>query len=225
MAEHEMLQVRRRARLRNGCRLLLLSLSTLFLVYGIICLVGGAHFLLAFARSWEADLSIAAMGYVICYTTAAPYVFQCTACGKSLSSQMVWVCGFCDDQNVPSPNVFAFYQKCWNPNCRMQSKAFRCPHCHAVIFLDKDHDERHAAIVSKLVASDELPSRPQRTPEAWEKEIDEGAKKLDNFSQQMTFIQRKEGERIAKIDADASLDENQRKTQREYIRRYLHTIV
>ncbi len=76
---------------------------------------------------------------------ACPVRFHCPDCGKHLSSEIPWACGYCDAINAVPLTAFAFsfLHKCrW---CRNRPKAFACVHCGKLIYFDAGRDGRHAA--------------------------------------------------------------------------------
>jgi len=63
----------------------------------------------------------------------------CDHCGKYVPSNQPWVCSRCDYQN----HLKSFLDCC--EECKQAPKAYRCPHCGGLIFLDADQIETHPA--------------------------------------------------------------------------------
>jgi hypothetical protein len=68
----------------------------------------------------------------------------CPYCGKTLSSDLSWVCGFCD-QVHNSPFFFSVFLRC--KRCGNAPKAYKCHHpiCGHIVYLDRDFDASHCA--------------------------------------------------------------------------------
>lgn len=68
--------------------------------------------------------------------------FKCPECGKHLTDQTPWVCGFCDGENI-NPAEHSFLQEC--KHCETPPQAFQCYHCGKPVFFDASRDSRHCA--------------------------------------------------------------------------------
>ena len=71
-----------------------------------------------------------------------PIKVSCNHCGKIILSNMEWVCGFCDAENI-STKMYSFLNKC--EACKQPPKCLACPHCDEIIFLINSKDYRHPA--------------------------------------------------------------------------------
>jgi predicted RNA-binding Zn-ribbon protein involved in translation (DUF1610 family) len=67
---------------------------------------------------------------------------RCTQCGKFASADLKWVCGFCSSESTDERG-YSFIIRC--ETCRQETKAFICPHCEAINFIDADHEGKNAA--------------------------------------------------------------------------------
>jgi hypothetical protein len=68
----------------------------------------------------------------------------CPHCGKALSSDLSWVCGFCDKAHN-SPRFFSVFLRC--ARCGERPKAYRCHHkeCQEIVYLGPQVDPTHCA--------------------------------------------------------------------------------
>jgi hypothetical protein len=89
---------------------------------------------------------LAGLGCIAAYVAYKwPSTFNCPHCGRFISSQITWFCGFCKVQNPEPKGVssFSFLDRC--PKCQSVPKAFICFHCGKSIFLDNDNDDKYPA--------------------------------------------------------------------------------
>lgn len=68
----------------------------------------------------------------------------CPYCGKALSSDLTWVCGYCDTVHN-QPYFYSVFLRC--KRCGRKPKAYKChyPVCGKVVYLDMDFDTTHCA--------------------------------------------------------------------------------
>lgn len=71
-----------------------------------------------------------------------PLKMFCEHCGKFIPSDMEWICGYCNMENLRTKS-YSFLHKC--EQCRRTPKSFHCPHCNRISFFDETHDDRHPA--------------------------------------------------------------------------------
>jgi hypothetical protein len=72
----------------------------------------------------------------------------CDSCGKHISSKADWICGYCDydtRKNNSNTAYYSFLHKC--VSCSTSAKAYLCPYCEAVNYLDTDKNTQHPARV------------------------------------------------------------------------------
>src|ERR1035438_8322723 len=62
-----------------------------------------------------------------------PLGLFCGQCGKFTPADSKWVCGFCLAEST-GERGYSFVLKC--EKCRQETKAFICPHCEAMNFVD-----------------------------------------------------------------------------------------
>lgn len=67
---------------------------------------------------------------------------QCVYCGGTMTTEQVWLCGFCGKKNS-NTDRWHFLDKC--EHCGFPPKAMECIHCDGIIFLDPDMDNSHFA--------------------------------------------------------------------------------
>jgi hypothetical protein len=63
-------------------------------------------------------------------------------CNSHLHAKQPWQCGFCRHIN----HTQALFERCGNSTCRRVPKAFVCPACGTIMFLDRDNDSRNPAM-------------------------------------------------------------------------------
>jgi hypothetical protein len=73
-----------------------------------------------------------------------PFQPFCPQCGKYISADVEWRCGFCNGRNTRTRS-FSFLYKC--EHCGAIPKAYRCQHCEKSIFLDTANDDTHCAMM------------------------------------------------------------------------------
>jgi len=68
----------------------------------------------------------------------------CPYCGKALSSDLTWVCGYCDTVHN-KPYFFSVFLRC--KRCGRKPKAYKChyPICGKIVYFDLDFDATHGA--------------------------------------------------------------------------------
>jgi hypothetical protein len=71
-----------------------------------------------------------------------PLRLFCEHCGMFIPSDLMWLCGYCNHENVRT-KLYSFLYKC--QKCKQPPKALVCPHCEKIIFIDGSKDGRHAA--------------------------------------------------------------------------------
>jgi hypothetical protein len=73
----------------------------------------------------------------------APLRLYCSRCGKYIPSDQTWICGFCAQENQQTSFFHSFLASC--ERCSRSPKAFCCPHCGGLLYLDQDNEYRWAA--------------------------------------------------------------------------------
>jgi hypothetical protein len=71
-----------------------------------------------------------------------PLKMFCEHCGKFIPSDIEWICGYCNMENLRTKS-YSFLHKC--EQCKRSPKSFHCPHCNRISFFDETHDDRHPA--------------------------------------------------------------------------------
>jgi hypothetical protein len=121
---------------------------------------------------------------------------------------MKWNCGYCDFPNRRT-SLFSFLNKC--QECGKEPKAYLCPSCEEINFLDRDMDASNPARL--FVEAKKLPAKEaQENPRA--KKRREHAEKIEDIRQD---IEREE--HLAKLaQVKAPSDPHKDKTPRERLK-------
>ena len=81
-------------------------------------------------------VAIAAMFYLYFFILDKRAIkMQCGQCQKLISSNVPWLCGFCQKNNR-KVDEFPFLYQC--EHCGAEPKAYKCHHCGGLIFLTED---------------------------------------------------------------------------------------
>jgi hypothetical protein len=82
-------------------------------------------------------IGLACAYWLFNFLGSRPIGFDCNHCGKYVTSNTPWVCGFCKQTNQ-NANEFPFVHKC--EHCGNEPKAYKCHHadCGGLIFLTRD---------------------------------------------------------------------------------------
>lgn len=71
-----------------------------------------------------------------------PILIRCPHCGKHLSTNTPWICGYNGCNNV-HPGDFPFLNRC--EHCNQIQQAYQCHHCKNLIFSTRDEQDIHFA--------------------------------------------------------------------------------
>lgn len=135
-----------------------------------------------------------------------PFRPFCPHCGKYLPTSLDWKCGFCDYANSKT-QIYSFLYQC--ECCKAEPKAYRCQHCDEVIFLDKNNDDTHCAMVLQSTTEKTKPNEPS-IHELRRNQLDEKDHKLtltgkeialERAAQELKALQaRRKEERLSRYD-------------------------
>jgi hypothetical protein len=87
-----------------------------------------------------------AIAFVFClhffYLHKRAIAIKCPHCQRHIQTNTPWVCGVCGTKNLRVDD-FPFVNRCENPQCGCEPKAYKCHHhgCARLIFLSKDKSE------------------------------------------------------------------------------------
>jgi hypothetical protein len=131
-------------------------------------------------------------------------------CQKTVPSDMKWYCGFCDFSNRRT-GLFSFLNKC--QECGKSPKAYLCPHCQEMNFLDKDMDASNPArLFIEARKGPPKESMPQESARA--KKRREHSEQIEDIKQEI-----EKEEHLAKLaQVRAPVDPNKDKTPRERLK-------
>src|ERR1017187_1359788 len=160
LLRHESFAEIREVKRKRGAALLVGIISALVVLFCVPSLVtngtaaGTGILIIADLASLA---SICASSYGINTMLRPPKLF-CPGCDKFISGEFGWICGYCDTTNNNSRNAPPFLRAC--KTCKREPKAYVCPHCEQLNFLDGDEDGKHPAKVPGM----EKPKTPAKDP-------------------------------------------------------------
>jgi hypothetical protein len=124
-----------------------------------------------------------------------PLLLECPNCGKVVSSNTPWVCGFCGAKNSDTLK-FPFINQC--ASCGIEPKAYRCHHrdCGRLIFLGPDRQAENYACCASTAPTPTIDKAVSQTREIQEKKNEIILEQLDQRLRQLKDHGKGEGKKF-----------------------------
>lgn len=156
-----------------------------------------------------------------------PIGFDCTHCGKRLSTEFTWLCGYCDARNDPhevlgTPSLAV---RCGGPVCKKRPLSYLCDFCGQCIYLSDDYDGRHPALAvetKEKIDQDKQNGSVNEGHDPWADKIEEDMEEFEgSIRYEQELFKRLEHE-IIKLNGDPTLGEEARKRLIDRHRRWVN---